>query len=187
MAEIVIREAQVMDAPVLLAIYRPYVEKTTITFEYQVPTEDVFAKRIQETLTRYPYLVAEAAGEVLGYAYASVYKPREAYDWSCEVTVYVKQKGKARGVGSALYRRLEALLAKQGICTLAACITAGNDASVAFHQKWGYHQVASFEHLGYKFGAWQDVLWFQKQLGTLPENPSAFVPYPVLKATEKVW
>lgn len=185
MGDLVIREARVTDSEALLEIYRPYVEDTTITFEYQVPTETVFAKRIIDTLARYPYLVAEVAGEVLGYAYASVYKPREAYDWSCEVTVYVKKDGKARGIGSALYQRLEELLSKQGVCTLVACITAGNETSVAFHRKWGYRQVACFEQLGYKFGAWQDVLWFQKQLQSLPETPADFVPYSLLVAADK--
>lgn len=182
MGDLVIREARTTDVTALLAIYRPYVVETTITFEYQVPTEKEFSQRMEHTLTRYPYLVAEVAGTVMGYAYASVYKPREAYDWSCEVTVYVKQDEKARGVGSALYQRLEELLTKQGICTLVACITAGNAASIAFHEKWGYLEVARFEQLGYKFGAWQDVLWFQKQLQPLPKSPAAFLPYLLLEA-----
>lgn len=181
MEEIVIREAKRSDIKDLLTIYRPYVEKTTITFEYQVPSLADFEERLKRTLTRYPYLVAEISGKIQGYAYASVYKPREAYDWSCEVTVYVDAAVKARGVGSALYNRLEELLAKQGVSTLTACITAGNEASLAFHEKRGYQQVACFPNIGYKFGAWQDVLWLQKTVGNRPEVPTAFVPYPQLK------
>ncbi len=181
MEEIVIREAKITDAKDLLAIYRPYVEETTITFEYQVPTLADFEKRIKQTLLRYPYLVAERAGKIQGYAYAGVYKSREAYDWSCEVTVYVDSQAKACGVGSALYNSLEVLLAKQGIYTLTACITAGNEASLRFHEKRGYEQVACFPKIGYKFGIWQDVLWLQKTLGHPPQVPTAFVPYPQLK------
>lgn len=173
-----IREATPEDAEVLVAIYRPYVLETAITFEYVVPTVAEFSQRISQTLARYPYLIAQIAGEVVGYAYAGVYKSRSAYDWSCEVTVYVKQGIQAKGIGTRLYQELEIRLAQQQIINLTACITEGNEGSVAFHEKFGFQQVAVFPKIGYKFGEWQDVLWMQKELQVPSIPPKAFIAYP---------
>ena len=93
-----IRVATPEDAKELLAIYAPYVEETAITFEYTVPTAEEFAGRMKKTLTRYPYLVAEKEGELLGYAYAGPFKAKAAYDWSVETTIYVKKDCKRSGI-----------------------------------------------------------------------------------------
>lgn len=175
---IVVRTATPQDAEALVAIYQPYVLETAITFEYHVPTIAEFSRRISQTLARYPFLVAERAGEIVGYAYAGAYKGRSAYDWSCEVTVYVKQGIQVKGIGSRLYQGLECCLAKQQVVNLTACITEGNQGSVAFHEKFGYQQVARFPKIGYKFGKWHDVLWLQKALQIPTNPPKAFRPYP---------
>lgn len=172
-----IRTAKITDAKELLAIYTPYVLETAITFEYEVPEVSEFADGITKTLNRYPYLVAEESGEILGYAYASAYKSRAAYDWSVEVTVYVKQNIHARGVGTKLYQVLEKELEKQNIVNLTACITAGNEKSEAFHEKLGYQKVASFPHIGYKFNDWHDVVWMQKSLRAPEKNIPPFRPF----------
>ncbi len=99
-----IRSATIADAQALTAIYTYYVENTPITFETEVPSVQEFAERIAKTLKRYPYLVAEEAGEIVGYAYASAYKERAAYDWTVEVTVYLAPDAKAKGLGTALYQ-----------------------------------------------------------------------------------
>ena len=105
--EIKIRTATPEDAEALAAIYAPYVENTSITFEYTVPSVEEFAERIRHTLTRYPYLTAEKNGVPIGYAYASAFKGRAAYDWSVETSIYVSQNLRSSGIGSLLYQKLE--------------------------------------------------------------------------------
>ena len=117
-----IRVATPQDAGALLAIYAPYVTDTAITFEYEVPSLTEFRERIRHTLERYPYLVMEQDGEILGYAYAGPFKERAAYDWAVETTIYVKQGMKKQGIGRKLYQALEDILIRQNILNLNACI-----------------------------------------------------------------
>ena len=159
-----IRLAKPSDARSLLDIYAPYVENTAITFEYEVPTIEDFAIRIEKTLEKYPYLVAEEDGVVLGYAYASTYYARAAYDWAVELYVYVSQDARGKGVGSKLYDALEDLLDQMGYVHFLACISLPNEASLALHRKRGYQQVAHFPKIGYKFNRWHDIVWLQKSL-----------------------
>lgn len=159
-----IRLANSSDAATLLAIYAPYVENTAITFEYEVPTIEEFATRIEKTLEKYPYLVAEEDGLILGYAYASTYYARAAYDWAVELSVYVSQDARGKGVGSMLYDELEDLLDQMGYMHFLACISLPNEASLALHRKRGYQQVAHFPKIGYKFERWHDIVWLQKSL-----------------------
>ena len=120
MEVITIRPAIQQDAEALLQIYAPYVEKTAITFEYDVPTVDEFAGRISKVLQKHPYLVAEISGEPVGYAYAGPFKERAAYDWAVETTVYVREDMKKHGIGRVLYTALEKALAAQGILNMNA-------------------------------------------------------------------
>ncbi|MGX7204639.1 N-acetyltransferase family protein [Enterococcus pingfangensis] len=182
-----VRLATPADATALVAIYAPYVEETTITFDYDVPSAAAFVQNIAETVDTYPYFVAEDEGEILGYAYAHPYKNRAAYDWSVEVSVYVDRTKRGNGTGKILYRALEAALKKQNVAILTACITGGNQASIHFHTKLGYQEVANFPKIGYKFDQWLDVIWLQKFL-TKPEGQlPAFIPFAKLdkKVTEK--
>lgn len=159
-----IRFATPSDAATLLAIYAPYVENTAITFEYEVPTIEDFANRIEKTLEKYLYLVAEEDGLILGYAYASTYYGRAAYDWAVELSVYVSQDARGKGVGSMLYDALEEMLEQMGYIHFLACISLPNEASLALHRKRGYQQVAHFPKIGYKFNHWHDIVWLQKSL-----------------------
>ncbi|MBM7710891.1 GNAT family N-acetyltransferase [Enterococcus xiangfangensis] len=182
-----VRVATPADAAALVAIYTPYVEETTITFDYEVPSEATFVQNIEETVDTYPYFVAEDEGEILGYAYAHPYKNRAAYDWAVEVSVYVDRTKRGNGTGKVLYQALEAALKKQNVAILTACITGGNQSSIHFHTKLGYQEVASFPKIGYKFDQWLDVIWLQKFL-TKPEGQlPAFIPFAKLdkKVTEK--
>ncbi|WP_175580110.1 GNAT family N-acetyltransferase [Enterococcus florum] len=173
-----LRVAKPADASKLLAIYKPFVEKTAVTFEYQVPTVEEFRQRIETTLQTHPYLVAEnQEGALLGYAYAHAYKEREAYDWSVEVTIYLADRAQGLGIGTKLYRALEQELAKQHILVLTACITGGNQKSVAFHESFGYTMVGNFKAIGYKFGQWHDVYWMQKQLEAPCATIEKVIPY----------
>ena len=173
-----IRLAKPLDAAALLAIYAPYVENTAITFEYDVPTVEDFANRIEKTLKKYPYLVAEEDGLILGYAYASTYYARAAYDWAVELSVYVSQDARGKGVGSKLYDKLEDMLDQMGYIHFLACISLPNQDSLAFHAKRGYQQVAHFPKIGYKFERWYDIVWLQKSLN------KAAVPIKLLKEME---
>lgn len=159
-----IRLAKPSDAATLLAIYAPYVENTAITFEYEVPTIEDFATRIERTLEKYPYLVTEEDGLILGYAYASTYYARAAYDWAVELSVYVSHDARGKGVGSKLYDALEEMLEQMGYIHFLACISLPNEASLALHRKRGYQQVAHFPKIGYKFNRWHDIVWLQKSL-----------------------
>lgn len=166
-----IRSARLEDAAELVAIYAPYVEKTAITFETQVPTVDEFASRIEKTVGKFPYLVAVEEGKLLGYAYASTYYARAAYDWTVELSVYIQQEARGKGIGSMLYDALEEELTARGFKNFLACIALPNPASISLHEKRGYEQVAHFKKVGYKFGSWHDIVWLQKSLvGENDEN-----------------
>ncbi|MGQ7461014.1 GNAT family N-acetyltransferase [Streptococcus suis] len=159
-----IRSVQIEDAADLVAIYAPYVENTAITFETEIPTVADFASRIEKTLKQFPYLVAVEEGQILGYAYASTYKDRAAYDWTVELSVYVSRKVRGKGIGSLLYAALEEELTARGFKNFLACIALPNPASLALHEKRGYEQVAHFKKVGYKFDTWHDIVWLQKSL-----------------------
>lgn len=175
---ITIRTAAPRDAAALLAIYAPYVEKTAITFEYDVPSPQEFEGRIARTLRRYPYLVAEAGGRPAGYAYAGPFQERAAYGWAAEASVYVRWDARWQGIGKALYRALERCLAAQGILNLNACIACptGEDPyldrnSIGFHRHMGYRLVGEFRQCGCKFGRWYNMAWMEKHIGAHPADP----------------
>jgi len=184
MAEnILIKMASEADAEEILSIYAPYVTDTAVTFEYDVPFVDEFSQRIRDTLQMYPYIVASEENRILGYAYASAFKKRAAYDWAVETTVYVKQDCRGRGVGKKLYLALEELLRRQNIINLNACIAYTPDkdehldnASMVFHERLGYSKAAHFTKCGYKFGKWYDMIWMEKMLGEHPDKPEQVIP-----------
>lgn len=178
-----IRMAAAEDAPALLDIYRPYVEHTAITFEYKVPSIEEFAARILRTLQRYPFLIALCGGKAVGYAYASPFKERAAYDWAVETSIYIQEAYSSRGYGKALYDILERLLTAQNILNLNACIayTAHADEyldnhSAGFHTHLGYHPVGTFHKCGYKFGRWYDMIWMEKMIGAHTSAPEPVHP-----------
>lgn len=170
--DITIRTVTPKDAKELLSIYAPYIIRTAVTFEYEVPAVEVFERRIVHTLERYPYLAAEDESGILGYVYAGPLHVRPAYDWSVETSIYVRMDQKGRGIGSALYEELERILRRQGIVNTAACIACPEkeDAyltrdSVRFHEKKGYQMVGKFHECAYKFGKWYHMVWMEKQIG----------------------
>ena len=167
-----IRSAVVSDAERLLEIYSYYVENTAISFEYKTPDLNEFRNRIENTLKKYPYLVIEENGVIMGYAYAGVFKGRAAYDHCCEVTIYLDHDSKGNGYGRALYNALEKELKKIGIINLYACIGDPiiedeylTKNSEHFHQHMGYTKVGDFHKCGYKFGRWYNMIWMEKIIG----------------------
>ena len=159
-----IRPVQLSDAAAIRAFYQPYVTETAITFEVDVPTVQEFESRITKTLPQFPYLVAEVDGKVVGYAYASTYYARAAYDWTTELSIYVSKEARGQGVGSDLYTALEEELQARGYLRFLACIAVPNEASISMHEKRGYVQVAHFPKIGYKFNKWHDIVWMQKTI-----------------------
>jgi phosphinothricin acetyltransferase len=178
--DILIRTAREADAERLIAIYAPYVRDTAITFELEVPSIEEFAGRIRKTLAVYPYLVAERGGVVVGYAYASRFRARAAYDWTAETSVYVDAALRGGGVGRALYRALEEALARMGVITLYACITYPNPESISFHEKLDYRHAGLFPQCGYKLGMWHDIAWMAKVIAPHVPQPAPIVPFPAL-------
>ncbi len=175
---VTIRNVKIEDTIALLKIYAPYVQNTAISFEYEVPSFEEFTGRIKRITERYPYLVAEVDGEVVGYAYASAFKERAAYDWCVETSIYLSKEYKGRGIGKKLYIMLEEELKKRNILNANACITYADsddeyhtNDSMYFHEKMGYKLVGRFHQCGYKFGKWYDMIWMEKMLGEHGASP----------------
>ena len=172
MENIVIRSVSLNDAEALLNIYAYYVKNTAITFEYDVPTLEEFKQRITNTLKKYPYLVVVKEGTILRYAYAGVFKNRAAYDWSAEMTIYLKYDAVKCGLGRMLYEALETEMKKRGFLNLYACIGYPIEEdeyltrnSAEFHAHLGYQTVGEFHKCGYKFGRWYNMIWMEKLIG----------------------
>lgn len=178
-----IRIAAPDDAVQIREIYKPYVLHTAITFEIEVPSLAEFRHRIETILLRYPYLVAENDNhEIVGYAYASSFKDRAAYDWSVELSVYVGREHQHEGLGKTLYSVLEQYLLQQHVTNLNACITHSQivqqaNNSEAFHQALGFEKVAHFHQCGYKLGKWWDMVWMEKIIAPHQASHPEFIPF----------
>lgn len=175
------------DAAAILAVYAPYIEKTAITFETEVPSQESFARRVADIAQEFPYLLLELDGELVGYAYAHRQAERAAFGWNAELSIYLKEGFTGKGLGMPLYALLEDLLAMQGYVNFYGVITASNTGSVAVHAKMGYKIVGMHERTGWKFGAWHDVVWMHKRV--TEETPGAIVPVHALdgeKLREKI-
>ncbi len=180
-----IRQAVPEDAGKILEIYIPYIEKTAITFEYDVPSPEEFTNRIEHTLKKYPYIVAESGDEILGYAYTGAFKERAAYDRAVETTIYVREDKKKLGLGRMLYSALEEISGAQNVTNLNACIAYPETEdeyltrdSVKFHTHMGYQMVGEFHKCGYKFGRWYNMVWMEKIIREHPAHPPKFIPFP---------
>ena len=172
-----IRIASAFDGPQIHAIYAPAVAELPTSFEIDVPAVDEIVRRIEETLTTHPWIVADRSGEVVGYVYARPWRARPAYNWDVEITVFVKDGNHGRGIGRAMYTALTRLLAAQGFVNAVAVITVPNDASTRFHGQMGFHLAGSFPACGYKLGAWHTVEFWWKQLADPPDDPAPPVPF----------
>ena len=159
-----IRMAKIADVAQILEIYAPYVENTTVSFEYEVPTLEDFTRRFERITEQFPWLVWEEEGRILGYAYASAPFTRAAYQWCAEPTVYLRQEARGRGIAAQLYDALEQILARQGYQVLYALVCGENAASIHFHEKQGYQVRAQFPDIGFKMGHWLSLYWFEKRL-----------------------
>jgi phosphinothricin acetyltransferase len=176
MGELVIRDADpIGSAAACAAIYAPFVLSPT-SFEEQAPDESEMAGRIRRLTTSHPWLVAEQDGVLAGYAYACAHRVRPAYRWSTDVSVYVDEQSRRRGVGRHLYEALLRRLSDRGFRVACAGITLPNEASVALHEHLGFVAVGVYRSIGWKAGAWRDVGWWQLDLS--PEMGEPVEPSP---------
>lgn len=171
-----IRQATIRDAAQIAEIYRPYVVDTAISFETTPPSTAEMAARMEESGEKFPWLVCETDGQVMGYAYAGPYKSRCAYGWSVESTVYVRQGCHGKGIGRDLYTKLLAILKEQGAVNVIGGIALPNAASIGLHESFGFTKVANFKDVGFKLGKWWDVGYWQLQLQKPVEPGPLFNP-----------
>ena len=168
-----LRLATAADAAAVRAIYAPFVRDAWVSFEAEVPSEAEVARRIAASAPAHPWLVATDADAVVGYAYASPHRSRAAYQWSADVSVYVAEGHRQRGVARALYGALFDVLRLQGMANAYAGIALPNAASVGAHEALGFEPVGVYRAVGYKLGAWRDVGWWSLRLGegAAPDPP----------------
>ncbi|MEM7775527.1 MAG: arsinothricin resistance N-acetyltransferase ArsN1 family B [Pseudomonadota bacterium] len=179
-SELKIRVACPDDGAAIATIYVPIVRDTFISFEIDPPTAEDMSVRIASTLAQYPWLVAEDRGTVIGYAYGSAHRSRSAYQWSCDVSVYVDANSQGRGLGRLLYTGLLAILKRQNYAAAYAGIALPNDASVAIHERMGFRLIGVYPRVGFKHGSWRDVGWWHLPLADLSDEPPGPIPFPQL-------
>lgn len=167
----IIRPVEEKDTKDILEIYSPFILETVTTFETDVPTVDDFRKRIEETNKKYPWLVAEENGKVIGYAYGSDHRSRCSYQWSCESSVYLAPEARGIGLGRKLYEELFKILKSQGFIQVLAGASLPNEASVGLHKAMGFEEIGTYKKIGYKMGQWVDTYWMQLQLND-PDSPT---------------
>lgn len=170
-----IRFAKEEDAGRLLEIYAPYLD-TDITFEYEIPSEEEFLRRVREISGDYPYLVWEEDGVIRGYAYAHRHMERAAYQWNAELSVYLEIGRQGRGAGTRLYQALMEILKLQNIKNVYGCVTYPNPSSDHMHDRLGFHLAGRYRKAGYKCGSWHAVSWYEKEIGEHEAEPEPFLP-----------
>jgi L-amino acid N-acyltransferase YncA len=167
----IIRAIAIADAKAVLNIYKPYIETTAITFETSMPSIQDFTERIKSNTEKYPWLVAEDQGRIIGYAYASKHRDREAYQWCVESSVYVMEEYHSKGIAKELYATLFEILQQRGYVNVYAGITLPNPKSHSFHAKMGFEPIGIYKNIGYKLGKWHDVAWLVKTINLHTKDP----------------
>lgn len=164
MSNYTIRPVTTADAESVLSVYAPYIEKTNISFEYEVPSVDEFRKRIKTIIATYPWLVCEQDNRIVGYAYGGQHRARTAYHWSVESAIYMAEDFQGKGAGKVLYQTVFELLRLQGFVNVFAGMTLPNEKSERLHKACGFQMIGVFRNIGYKNNAWHDVQWMQLDL-----------------------
>lgn len=171
-----IRLATPAEGPALAEIYAPAVIGRSTSFELDPPDGPEMSRRVEAIAGRTPWLVCVHDEAVVGYAYGGRHRERAAYQWSVEVSAYVAESVQRAGVARALYTSLFSVLALQGFRNAYAGITLPNAASEAFHEAAGFTRIGVFRGIGYKLGAWHDVIWLERELRPRDHEPAAPVP-----------
>lgn len=165
-SNVVIRGARAQDAAGCLAIYRPFVTDSWVSFEAEPPTTQQMAARIASANERHSWLVAYCENQLAGYAYGTMHRARYGYRFSTETSVYVADGFQGKGVARKLYRELFDALRRLGYFHAFAGITCPNDRSEAFHRAAGFEPIGVFPNVGFKLGQWRDVSWWYRLLSS---------------------
>ena len=184
MNSIVYKVVEEADFQAMYKIYEPYVLNTAISFETTPPGPRQFSERIRSAASDMPWLVCRSGGSVAGYAYAGRHRLRHAYRFSVETSVYVHPDSARQGIGKGLYSALLGILVLSGYKTALAGITLPNEPSVKFHESMGFRPVGAYRNVGFKFGAWHDVGWWQKALADYDARPQEPVPFSAILGSE---
>lgn len=159
-----IRHVRSTDAESILRIYAPYVLESSVSFELELPSVATMQQRIHDYTQKFPWLVACDGDKVIGYAYASTYRERAAYQFNVETSVYIDTNYQQSGIATQLYAALFVKLKEMNLHQAFAVITMPNEKSERFHRKFGFESFAIFKEVGFKFNQWHDVLWMKKHL-----------------------
>lgn len=166
-----LRTANKADIPSIMRIYSHYVLKTAVSFEYQLPSTEAFTQKFERIKYAFPWLICDINGVVAGYAYVKNYYEDAAYAWSTEISVYVDEGYQRKGIATFFYQCVEQFLILQGYYNLYASITGTNEKSLKFHNALGFEAVGTCHNVGYKLGAWHNVVWFEKKLQEYAADP----------------
>lgn len=173
-----IRLASADDADGIRAVYAPFVD-TPVTFEEEVPSCETYRERIVRICEKYPCLVAEEGGRIIGFAYAHELRERIAFQWNAELSVYLAPAAQGQGVGSRLYAALIELLRLTGIKAVYGVVTSPNAASERLHSAFGFALMGVQPHAGFTCGAWHDVSWYVREIAPFEDAPAPPVPFPL--------
>ena len=159
-----IRFVEEKDVESLVTIYNYYIQNTTFTLEMEPLSTEAFGRRVEKIAERFPYLVYEEKGEILGYAYLNDFNPRAGYRFTADLSLYVAPKARGKGIGRALYEAIEPKAKEMGLCNILSLITAENEASLAFHEKLGFARVAKIDDIAHKFDRWIGLCYCLKKI-----------------------
>ncbi len=185
MESTIIRMASRKDIVSILTLYKPYIKHSHTTFETEIPTLKVFEKRILKIQQKLPWLICIYGGNFAGYAYATDHRIRSAYQWTKELSVYIHDQYQQKGIASALYTTLTELLRIQGVTNCLAGIALPNDASIKFHEKFGFKKVGIYHRIGYKHKRFFDVGWWEFFIHQDSNQPKEIIPIHDVERTKE--
>lgn len=189
MTDIRFRFAEKSDASAISKIYGYYVENTAVSFECIPPSAEEFVRRIEETMPKYPFIVCETDGQILGYACAHSYRSFAAYAWGAELSIYLKHDVHGIGLGKALYGALIELLKMMNFQTVYGIVAYPNPESDRLHKSMGFRYSGAMHKAGFKLGEWYDITNYELAIGEYPSQLSPTLPVTSLdkNAVEKVF
>ena len=178
------RKATADDAPEIVNIMDYYMKNTAVHFSYKAPEIDDFRQDMIYITEKFPFFVLEDKSSIKGFAYAKPFSDVPAYDWSCELTIYIKEDFKRKGLGRKLYLAVEDAVKMMGIKNMYSYIAYTeredehlDNSSMRFHEKMGFERVARFSKCGYKFDTWYDVIWMEKIIAEHEDHPNRIMSY----------
>lgn len=167
-----IRMIEDADIPVILDWYNFYIEHSSATFETEPLSLETFTKRVHMITEKYPWIILEKEGKPVGYAYLGSFMERAAYDWTCDLALYLDPEQRGKGYGTELMNAIIETAEKCGYVNLVSIVTMGNRASEHLHEKAGFRVMGQFEHSGYKFDQWWGITWYGRCLKDQDEKPN---------------